>query len=121
MNDRIVQLRKSRGWTQDKFAEEMGISKNYVSLIENGKKIPSDRLISDICQEFNVTEDWLRTGEGEPKIKRTRKQEIGSFFNEAMDLPDENIKNRLINALANLDERDWETIEKIVDGLKRGD
>lgn len=65
MNNRIVQLRKSREWTQDKFAEEMGISKNYVSLIENGKKIPSDRLISDICQEFNVNEEWLRTGNGE--------------------------------------------------------
>lgn len=62
MNNRIVQLRKGRGWTQDKFAEEMGISKNYVSLIENGKKVPSDRLVSDICQEFNVTEEWLRNG-----------------------------------------------------------
>ena len=64
MNNRIVQLRKRKGWTQDKFAEEMGISKNYVSLIENGKKIPSDRLISDICREFMVNEEWLRTGAG---------------------------------------------------------
>lgn len=62
MNNRIVQLRKKRGWTQDKFAEEMGISKNYVSLIENGKRIPGDRLISDICREFDVNEDWLRYG-----------------------------------------------------------
>lgn len=65
MNNRIVQLRKNRGWTQDKFAEEMGISKNYVSLIENGKKKPSDRLISDICREFNVNETWLRDGTGD--------------------------------------------------------
>lgn len=65
MNSRIVQLRKNREWTQDKFAEEMGISKNYVSLIENGKKIPSDRLISDICREFSVNKDWLRSGKGE--------------------------------------------------------
>lgn len=68
MNNRIVQLRKSRDWTQDKFAEEMGISKNYVSLIENGRKVPSDRLVSDICREFNINEDWLRYGK-EPMEK----------------------------------------------------
>lgn len=67
MNNRIAQLRKDRGWTQDKFAEEMGISKNYVSLIENGKKIPGDRLISDICREFNASKEWLITGEGNPQ------------------------------------------------------
>lgn len=120
MNNRIIQLRKSREWTQDEFAEKMGISKNYVSLIENGKKIPSDRLISDICQEFDVNKEWLRTGKGEPTIKRTRRQEIGAFANEVMDLPDENIKKRLIEALVKLDERDWETIAKIADSLKEG-
>lgn len=67
MNNRIVQLRKGKGWTQDRFAEEMGISKNYVSLIENGKKMPGDRLVSDICRIFNVNPDWLRTGQGSPK------------------------------------------------------
>lgn len=120
MNNRIVELRKSSGWTQDEFADKMGISKNYVSLIENGKKIPSDRLISDICQEFDVSEEWLRTGNGEPTIKRTRSQEIGKFASDTMNLPDENIKNRLIAALAKLDERDWETIAKIADSLKEG-
>lgn len=68
MKDRIVELRKIRGWTQDEFAEKLGISKNYVSLIENGKKVPSDRLISDICGEFMVNEEWLKTGK-EPKKK----------------------------------------------------
>ncbi len=62
MNDRIIELRKKQNWTQDEFAERMRISKNYVSLIENGKKIPSDRLISDICREFGVNEEWLRNG-----------------------------------------------------------
>lgn len=67
MKDRIIKIRKESGKTQDEFAEIMGISKNYVSLIENGKKVPGDRLISDICREFNVNEEWLRTGEGDMK------------------------------------------------------
>lgn len=117
MNNRIVQLRKGRDWTQDKFAEEMGISKNYVSLIENGKKVPSDRLISDICREFNVKEDWLRTGNGEPTTKLTRNQEIAKFANEVMELPDKNIKKRLVEALAKLDEGDWKKILEIAEKL----
>ena len=121
MNNRIFELRKSREWTQDKFAEKMGISKNYVSLIENGKKFTSDRLISDICREFNVNENWLRTGEGKPSIERTRNQEIGDFASKVMDLPDKNIQNRLIAALMKLNERDWETIAKIANELKGED
>lgn len=120
MNSRITQLRKDRGWTQDKFAEEMGISKNYVSLIENGKKIPSDRLISDICREFGIDEKWLRTGDGKPN-NRTRSQEIGIFANEVMNLPDESIKKRLIEALTKLDSKDWEAIERIADKLLNDD
>lgn len=118
MNNRIVQLRKSREWTQDEFAEKMKISKNYVSLIENGKKVPSDRLILGICREFKVNEDWLRTGEGEPTIKLTRNQETAKFLNDVMDLPDKDIKKRLIDALSKLNKEDWETIDKIVEGLR---
>jgi len=66
MNTRITEIRKSYNMTQERFAEEMGISKNYVNLIENGKKNPGDRLISDICRRFNVNETWLRTGQGNP-------------------------------------------------------
>lgn len=88
--------------------------------MEKGDRVPSDRTITDICREFGVNEKWLRTGDGEPIIKRTRKQEIGAFANEVMDLPDENIKKRLIEALVKLDEREWETIAKIADSLKEG-
>mgnify|MGYP001851320742 FL=1 len=65
MNERIAIIRKKEGMTQEAFAKEMGISKNYMNLIENNKKNPGDRLISDICRRFNVNEEWLRTGEGE--------------------------------------------------------
>lgn len=120
MKNRIVQLRKGRGWTQDEFAEKMGISKNYVSLIENGKKIPSNRLVSDICREFNASKDWLLTGDGEPTIKRTRNQEIASFMNDIMELPDEDFKKRLIEALSKLKENQWEVLAEIAESM-RGD
>lgn len=65
MNTRITKIRKSAEMTQEQFAQSMEISKNYVNLIENGKKKPGNRLISDICREFHINEEWLRTGKGE--------------------------------------------------------
>lgn len=121
MNDRIKELRKMLNLTQAEFASKIGLSRNFIAQMETGTRFPSDRTIADICREFNVNESWLRNGIGEPTIKRTRSQEIGSFASEIMNLPDENIKKRLIDALVNLDERDWETIAKIADSLKEGD
>lgn len=117
MKDRILQIRKENKLTQDAFAERLNLSKNFVWMLEKGERTASDRTISDICREFGVNENWLRTGEGEAAIKKTRSQEIGLFAGEVMNLPDENVKKRLIDALAKLDERDWETIEKIVNSI----
>ncbi len=113
MNNRIVQLRKSRGWTQDKFAEKMGISKNYVSLIENGKKVPSDRLISDICREFMVNEEWVKTGK-EPKEKNSDMEFADLCFQ--IGVKDEKTK-KVIEEYLKLSESDkelfWNFLERL--------
>lgn len=64
MNKRILEIRKLANLTQEQFAKEMGISANYVNLIENGKKNPGDRLISDICRKYNINKEWLLYGTG---------------------------------------------------------
>ena len=48
-----------------RFAERINVDQSYVTRMVTGGKIPSDRVIRDICEEFNVNEHWLRTGEGE--------------------------------------------------------
>ena len=52
MNTRIQQIRKTAKMTQDEFAEKIGVSKNYVWMIEKGERVPSDRTVKDICREF---------------------------------------------------------------------
>lgn len=116
MNNRIVQLRKSREWTQDEFAEKMGISKNYVSLIENGKKIPSDRLISDICQEFYVNDEWLRTGKGEMKIEDCKDNRYLSNVRKLQRADDETIM-RWVNAIAETDPKVLKAVEEFMKKL----
>lgn len=65
MNERIKQLRKTLGLTLDKFGEKIGVGKSAISKIERGENGVSDQMLKSICREFNVREEWLRTGEGE--------------------------------------------------------
>lgn len=69
MNERIKTIREDRKLSQSEFADMLDLKRNSISLIELGKRNPSDRTINDICREFSVNEHWLRTGDGEPYIK----------------------------------------------------
>ncbi len=52
---RIAELRKARGWTQERLAEKMGLSNNYISNIENNCSIPSLESLMKICIALDVT------------------------------------------------------------------
>ena len=126
MKDRILKIRKDSKMTQDAFAEKLGLSKNFVWMLEKGERIPSERTLSDICSKIkidgeSINPEWLRTGVGQPTIKRTRNQEIQNFANEVMEEIDESFRKRFVRALSKLDESDWETLEKIVSDLNMGD
>lgn len=64
MNERIKELRKSLGLTMEKFGERLGVTKVAISNIEKGNRNVTDQMFKFICREFNVNENWLRTGEG---------------------------------------------------------
>ena len=116
MKDRIAQVRKQAGINQTDFAEKLNLTKNYISLIENGNRIPSDRTITDICREFNVNEVWLRTGEGDPYQEESRQEQILKFAAQTIKGSDEFRKN-FVAMLAKLDVEDWEALAKIFNKL----
>lgn len=65
MNERIKQLRKALGYTQQEFAERIGVKRNTVAQYEIGRNEPIDSVVNLICKEYNVNSDWLRNGTGE--------------------------------------------------------
>lgn len=65
MNERLRKLRRELDMTQKRFAEKLGIKQNTVATYELGRIVPSDSVIRLICSEFNVREEWLRTGSGD--------------------------------------------------------
>ena len=76
MNKRVKELRKTLGFTLEKFGMKLGVKKNTVSQWENGKNI-TDQTITSICNVNwdgkYVNEEWLRTGEGEMFKKPSNK------------------------------------------------
>lgn len=113
MKDRIKKLRKELDLTQQGFADRIGIKRNTVASYETGKSNLSDGAVSLICREFNVNEEWLRTGQGEMFIEISRDEQIATFIGELQMNVDDSFKKRFISMLASLEESDWEVLEKM--------
>lgn len=64
MNQRLFELRKALSLSQEAFAAKINIKPSTIGGYEKGRRVITDRVVSDICREFNVNEDWLRNGEG---------------------------------------------------------
>ena len=65
MDERLKELRKSLGLTQEAFSTKIGIKRNTLANYEVGRNDPIDAVLFSICSVFNVNEDWLRNGQGE--------------------------------------------------------
>lgn len=76
MKGRLKALRKELRLTQQEFADRVGISRGNIGAYEVGKNAPSDAVISLICREFHVNEEWLRTGNGEMFVEETPDEEF---------------------------------------------
>lgn len=112
MNERIKSLRKKIGISQEVFAKKLGLTKNYISLVESGNRNLSEQSVRVLCREFNVNEEWLRTGTGEMFLPTDRKSDIAKLTKQLLDEEDDSFKNRFISMLANLSVEEWEFLEK---------
>lgn len=79
MKERIRKLRRSLDLTQQEFADRIGMKRNTVANYETGRNDPSASVISLICREFNVNEEWLRTGEGNIFEELTDQQRLSKY------------------------------------------
>jgi transcriptional regulator with XRE-family HTH domain len=69
---RLKFLRKELDKNQSEVAKLLGVTPGYMSKLENGGKIPSEQFIISICRAFNVSREWLESGEGEMWILDNR-------------------------------------------------
>nr|DAS83982.1 MAG TPA: helix-turn-helix domain protein [Caudoviricetes sp.] len=114
MGERVKELRKALGLSGEKFGEKIGLKRNSLSQIETGKNNLSEQNILAICREFNVNEEWLRTGSGEMFKDMTLDEEIISFIGDIQWDASNTFKKRFISAIAKLNEEEWKVLEKII-------
>ena len=63
--ERIKEIRTTLGKTLEEFGEKLGVQKSSISKIERGDRALTDQMARSICREYNVSYDFLITGEGE--------------------------------------------------------
>lgn len=120
MNARIKEVRKAAKLTQAAFGDRLGITQNYVALIEGGQREPSDRTLRDICREFNVSETWLRTGAGEMRAAQTREEELTELVAWLMADRPESFRSALLTVLLRFrpDGPEWAALEAVYNSVR---
>lgn len=117
MKERIKVVRKALGLSQTDFGSKIGVKQGTVAAYESGARIPLDSVIVSICREFNVSERWLRTGEGEMFVQLSREEEITKFAMEIIRDPDSEFQRQAISVLAKLTPEQWKLMEQMADQL----
>ena len=99
MRERIRKLRKTLDLNQTEFGNRIGVKQTTIAGYETGAKNPLDSVILSICREFNVNEEWLRTGEGEMFIQRAEEEEIADLVYDLLDPKDDSFYIAVIELL----------------------
>lgn len=119
MGERIKQIRLAAGLTQQQFAERIGLSRNFIAVIETSGRKPSDRTVSDICREFGVSLAWLENGVGEMYVQRSVNEELAVLVTDIMSDADDSFRKRFISLLMALPPEKWAAIEAFVGELQK--
>lgn len=85
MKERIKELRKALGLSQETFADRIGLKGSAVSHLEIGRRNITNQTITAICQKFNVNEEWLRNGTGGMFREMSRAEEAAQIVSSSLD------------------------------------
>ena len=127
MHERVKQIRDHFDLSRAAFGERLGVSGDVINNIERGRVPMKELLISHLCDEYRVNEEWLRTGEGEMFIPMTQEEEIAEWvgrmqFNAAKGSKVDAMKQRLILALSHIDnDETWNDLYKIIKEVAKDD
>ena len=65
MRDRIKKIAQGSGPYAERLCRPNWFYSNNIANCETGRRSPSAAALNNICKEFSVNEEWLRTGNGE--------------------------------------------------------
>ena len=88
--DKIMQLRKKAGWSQEELAEQLGVTRQSVSKWEGAQSLPDLEKILQMSRLFGVSTDFLLKDEleaaepdvapDEPALRRVSMEEASAYL-----------------------------------------
>lgn len=113
MKDRIKSVRTRHNLSQQAFADTIGITRQYLSLLENGEREPSDLVLNAISREYGINIAWLKTGEGE----RLRMQQSAMLIPQLHSILAGHplLADALNAAVSVMREEDFRRLEEVID------
>lgn len=125
IEDRILIIREKLELSQEEFGERIGVTKSTISLLERKLRNPSERVIRDICREFNINEEWLRNGVGGEDnmfIDVTPQEKTYNRFGYIMENATPSKKaalSVLLEMLYSIPDEQWEMMMKQFEEIKK--
>lgn len=120
IGNRLKEVRRQFEKTQTEWAEMLGVSRDTINNIENDRlKKPQqyDPLYKLVTEKFGVSYSWLKTGEGEMFLPSTKSEEIANFASQIINDENAKFKRRLVLALSQLNDDQWDAIEAVVNKI----
>lgn len=116
MNKRLKQIRKEQHLTQAEFGKRIGLKGNYIYILESATQPITDNVVNNVCREFGIREEWLRTGNG--AMYRENTQTAAAIEWAAAQLSGEDtFQKRFLEVLSHLPAEHWAMIEELVEKL----
>lgn len=101
IGERIIRLRKDKGWSQNELAKMLGTSGPIIGRYERNEMVPSVEVAKKLADAFETTLDYL--------VDETGKQ---------AEIKDKAMLNRVVE-IEHLDQEDKNTVLRVIDSLLR--
>ncbi len=99
--DKIIELRKKNGWSQEELAEKMDVSRQSISKWEGAQSVPDMGRIVRLSEVFGVSTDYLLKDEIESEerlVEADRENELSLRRTVSMEEANRFLDQREINA-----------------------
>ncbi len=125
MNERLKKIRKALSLSQEAFGAKLGVTGPGISKIESGDRNLTEQMALSVIREFNVNENWLRTGEGGDEnmfVKATPYEKAYNRFGYIMENASPSKKatlSMLLELLYKVSDEEWDIIMKQFEEIKK--
>lgn len=116
LSERIRELRGNI--SQQDFADTLSISRQYVALLESGKREPSPVLMDAFCHKFGIRREWLETG-AEPMYPEQVDDGPHALVPDLVDVLSDHpaVLAALRRVVRIMTPADWDRLNEIIDAV----